>query len=114
MAADGETGDSTLRRHLPLRPLLQHHRQHLPPFQATWHIKPDLDAVRFILRLDFSAPPTSAECMVIATIYKHWLGRLFTLTLRRRQAAWRAAVYGDLKCTLLPHRLMVHHEGSYY
>lgn len=32
----------------------------LPPFQAPWYIKPDLDADRFTLRLDFSAPPTSA------------------------------------------------------
>lgn len=86
----------------------------LPPFQAPWCIKLDLDADRFTLRLDFSAPPTSDECMVAATIYDQWLRRLFTVTLRRRQVACRTAVHRDLKCTLLPHRLMVHHEGSFY
>lgn len=84
----------------------------LPPFHAPWYI---LDADRFTLRFDFSAPPTSAECMVVATIYDQWLGRLFTATLRRGQAAWRTAVHCDLKfCALLPHCLMVHHEGNFY
>lgn len=52
--------------------------------------------------------------MVVAPIYDQWLGQLFTATLRLGQVAWRTAVQGDFKCTLLPHRLMVHHEGSFY
>lgn len=72
-----------------------------------------LNKRRNIFRFDFSAPPTSPECKVVAFFNIHYCG-VFTATCSRGQAAWTSADHRGFDCIWLPHRRMVFHGGSFY